>query len=29
MGFGRTVALDGGFKAWKEAGYPVEEKSEN
>jgi glyoxylase-like metal-dependent hydrolase (beta-lactamase superfamily II)/rhodanese-related sulfurtransferase len=25
MGFQRTVALDGGMKAWREAGYPVEE----
>jgi glyoxylase-like metal-dependent hydrolase (beta-lactamase superfamily II)/rhodanese-related sulfurtransferase len=25
MGFGRAVALDGGFKAWNEAGYPVQE----
>ncbi len=24
MGFTRTVALDGGMKAWKEKGYPVE-----
>ncbi len=24
MGFQRTVALDGGMKAWREAGYPVE-----
>ncbi len=23
MGFMRTVALDGGMKAWQEAGYPV------
>lgn len=23
MGFGRAVALDGGMKAWREAGYPV------
>ena len=23
LGFLRTVALDGGMKAWKEAGYPV------
>jgi glyoxylase-like metal-dependent hydrolase (beta-lactamase superfamily II)/rhodanese-related sulfurtransferase len=23
MGFQRAVALDGGFKAWREAGYPV------
>jgi len=24
MGFRRSVALDGGMKAWREAGYPVE-----
>ena len=24
MGFSRTVALDGGMKAWREAGYPLE-----
>jgi glyoxylase-like metal-dependent hydrolase (beta-lactamase superfamily II)/rhodanese-related sulfurtransferase len=24
MGFNRAVALDGGMRAWKEAGYPVE-----
>jgi glyoxylase-like metal-dependent hydrolase (beta-lactamase superfamily II) len=24
MGYGRAVALDGGFGAWTEAGYPVE-----
>lgn len=24
MGFDRTVALDGGMKAWREAGYPLE-----
>lgn len=24
MGFRRTVALDGGMKAWREAGYPME-----
>lgn len=24
MGFGRAVALDGGMKAWREAGYPLE-----
>ncbi|MEO8605048.1 MAG: MBL fold metallo-hydrolase [bacterium] len=24
MGFNRAVALDGGMKAWREAGYPVE-----
>lgn len=24
MGFNRTVALDGGMKAWREAGYPIE-----
>jgi len=24
MGFGRAVALDGGMKAWREAGLPVE-----
>ena len=23
MGFQRAVALDGGMKAWREAGYPV------
>jgi rhodanese-related sulfurtransferase len=23
MGFLYTVALDGGMKAWREAGYPV------
>ena len=25
LGFRRAVALDGGMKAWREAGYPVEE----
>jgi glyoxylase-like metal-dependent hydrolase (beta-lactamase superfamily II) len=24
MGFGRAVALDGGIKAWRDAGYPLE-----
>jgi rhodanese-related sulfurtransferase len=24
MGYTRAVALDGGFKAWREAGYPCE-----
>ena len=24
MGFGRAVALDGGIRMWREAGYPVE-----
>jgi rhodanese-related sulfurtransferase len=24
MGFNRAVALDGGMKAWRDAGYPVE-----
>ena len=24
MGFDRAVALDGGMKAWREAGYPLE-----
>ena len=24
LGFSRSVALDGGMKAWKDAGYPVE-----
>ena len=24
MGFNRAVALDGGLKAWREAGYPLE-----
>jgi rhodanese-related sulfurtransferase len=24
MGFQRAVALDGGMKAWREAGYPTE-----
>jgi rhodanese-related sulfurtransferase len=24
MGFQRAVALDGGMKAWREAGYPIE-----
>nr|WP_255429399.1 rhodanese-like domain-containing protein [Ramlibacter albus] len=24
MGFQRAVALDGGMKAWREAGFPVE-----
>jgi glyoxylase-like metal-dependent hydrolase (beta-lactamase superfamily II)/rhodanese-related sulfurtransferase len=24
MGFNRAVALDGGLKAWREAGYPIE-----
>ena len=23
MGFGRAVALDGGIRMWREAGYPV------
>jgi rhodanese-related sulfurtransferase len=23
MGFQRAVALDGGMKAWREAGYPI------
>jgi len=23
MGFQRAVALDGGMKAWREAGYPM------
>jgi len=23
MGFQRAAALDGGMKAWREAGYPV------
>jgi rhodanese-related sulfurtransferase len=23
MGFVRAVALDGGMKAWREAGYPL------
>jgi 3-mercaptopyruvate sulfurtransferase SseA len=23
MGFQRVVALDGGMKAWREAGYPT------
>lgn len=26
MGFGGAVALDGGMKAWREAGYPVKSK---
>lgn len=26
MGFGRTAALDGGMKAWREAGFPIEKK---
>jgi glyoxylase-like metal-dependent hydrolase (beta-lactamase superfamily II)/rhodanese-related sulfurtransferase len=25
MGFGRAVALDGGIKSWREAGYPLEQ----
>jgi rhodanese-related sulfurtransferase len=25
MGYTRAVALDGGMKAWREAGYPLEE----
>ena len=25
LGLRRAVALDGGMKAWREAGYPVEE----
>jgi rhodanese-related sulfurtransferase len=28
MGFTRAVALDGGMKAWREAGYPVKSGSE-
>ena len=24
MGYMRAVALDGGMKAWREAGYPIE-----
>ena len=24
MGFGRAVALDGGMRTWRDAGYPVE-----
>ena len=24
LGFGRAVALDGGVRAWREGGYPVE-----
>jgi rhodanese-related sulfurtransferase len=24
MGFHRAVALDGGVKAWRDAGYPME-----
>jgi rhodanese-related sulfurtransferase len=24
MGFSGAVALDGGIKAWREAGYPLE-----
>ena len=24
LGYGRAVALDGGFKAWREAGFPLE-----
>ena len=24
MGYGRVSALDGGVKAWREAGYPLE-----
>ncbi len=28
MGFGRAVALDGGMKAWREAGYPVKAGSD-
>ena len=24
MGFGRAVALDGGIRTWREAGYPME-----
>jgi rhodanese-related sulfurtransferase len=27
MGFQRTVALDGGMKAWREAGYPMVTKT--
>jgi glyoxylase-like metal-dependent hydrolase (beta-lactamase superfamily II)/rhodanese-related sulfurtransferase len=29
MGFQRAVALDGGMKAWREAGYPVQTGSES
>lgn len=28
LGFRRTVALDGGMKAWREAGHPIEEGSD-
>ena len=24
MGFGRAVALDGGIRTWRDAGYPIE-----
>jgi rhodanese-related sulfurtransferase len=24
LGYGRAVALDGGMKAWREAGFPTE-----
>ena len=27
MGYTRAVALDGGFKAWREAGHPLERTS--
>jgi rhodanese-related sulfurtransferase len=28
LGFQRAVALDGGMKAWREAGYPVHSKNQ-
>jgi rhodanese-related sulfurtransferase len=28
MGFQHAVALDGGMKAWREAGYPVKSRQE-
>jgi len=27
MGYARAVALDGGIRAWREAGYPLETSS--
>jgi rhodanese-related sulfurtransferase len=24
MGYRRVISMDGGFRGWKEAGYPVE-----
>jgi rhodanese-related sulfurtransferase len=29
MGFQRAVALEGGMKAWREAGYPIKSGRES